>query len=132
MTREEAREVFLNRGFVNGLFNGDKWRDACVVISEWLEQEPCEDCIARQPLIERWNCCADMLLEEGDSAVVMKWIFDAPSVTPTHKKGKWIEVDTNRYTCSECCRCFTIDPEDNDISEFNYCPNCGLRMEDDE
>lgn len=48
------------------------------------------------------------------------------------KKARWIEVDTNMYTCSECCRCFTIDPEDNDISEFNYCPNCGLRMEDDE
>ena len=43
MTREEAKEVFLNRGFVNGLFDGDKWRQSCVVISKWLEQEPCED-----------------------------------------------------------------------------------------
>ena len=47
-------------------------------------------------------------------------------------KAQWIEVDTNMYTCSECCRCFVIVPEDNDISEFNYCPNCGLKMEDEE
>ena len=40
MTREEAKEVFLNRGFIDGIYNGDKWREACVVISKWLEQEP--------------------------------------------------------------------------------------------
>lgn len=45
MTREEAKEVFLNRGFIDGIYNGNKWREACVVISKWLEQEPrCKDC----------------------------------------------------------------------------------------
>lgn len=39
MTREEAKEIFLNRGFVNGIFDGDKWRESCVVISDWLKQE---------------------------------------------------------------------------------------------
>lgn len=55
MTREEAREIFLNRGFVNGLFDGDKWRQSIVVISEWLEQQPTAkenlvvgDCISRE------------------------------------------------------------------------------------
>lgn len=39
MTNEEAKEIFLNRGFVNGLFDGDKWRQSIVVISKWLEQD---------------------------------------------------------------------------------------------
>lgn len=40
MLRAEAKEVFLNRGFIDGIYDGDKWREACIVISEWLEQEP--------------------------------------------------------------------------------------------
>jgi len=47
MTYKEAKEIFLNRGFVNGLFDGDKWRQSIVVISKWLEQEPC-DCISKE------------------------------------------------------------------------------------
>ena len=39
MTREEAKEVFLNRGFINGIFDGDKWRQSVVVISGWLSQD---------------------------------------------------------------------------------------------
>lgn len=47
MTREEAKEIFLNRGYIKveggTIFDGDKWREACSVISKWLEEEPCED-----------------------------------------------------------------------------------------
>lgn len=45
MTREEAKNVFLNRGFIEvegcrgRIFHPDKWREACVVISEWLKEE---------------------------------------------------------------------------------------------
>jgi hypothetical protein len=48
MTREEAKEVFLNRGIIDGIYNGDKWREACIVISKWLEQEPIHDKIREQ------------------------------------------------------------------------------------
>lgn len=53
MTIKEAKEIFLNRGFVNGLFDGDKWRQSIVVISKWLEQEPCEDCRT----CNKWSEC---------------------------------------------------------------------------
>lgn len=46
----------------------------------------------------------------------------------SRKRGKWIEVDTNMHTCSNCSHCFTITPEDNQIWQFNYCPNCGSYM----
>ena len=43
MTREEAKDVFLNRGYVkvNGgeIFDGDKWRESIIVISEWLKEQ---------------------------------------------------------------------------------------------
>lgn len=43
MIREEAKEIFLNRGFIDGVYDGNKWREACIVISKWLEQEPILD-----------------------------------------------------------------------------------------
>lgn len=43
MTFTEAKEIFLNRGFVkvegNYIFDGDKWRQCIIVISEWLKQQ---------------------------------------------------------------------------------------------
>lgn len=46
MTFEEAKKVFLDRGlvYVEGgeIFDGDKWREACYVISQWLKQQPCD------------------------------------------------------------------------------------------
>jgi peptide subunit release factor 1 (eRF1) len=48
------------------------------------------------------------------------------------KKGKWIKVDTNTYTCSNCNHCFEIVPEVNHIQQFKYCPNCKIEMEVEE
>ncbi len=44
MTIEEAKKIFLNRGFIEvdggEIYNGEKWRQACLIISSWLKQEP--------------------------------------------------------------------------------------------
>ena len=44
MTITEAKTIFLNRGYieVNGgtIFDGNKWREACRVISKYLEDDP--------------------------------------------------------------------------------------------
>jgi len=54
MTIDEAKKIFLDRGFIDGVYDGNKWREACIVISEWLEQEPTTkndlgvDCISRE------------------------------------------------------------------------------------
>ena len=41
MTRKEAKQIFLSRGFIEveggTIYDADKWREACVIISEWLE-----------------------------------------------------------------------------------------------
>lgn len=60
MTREEAKEIFINRGYVNvkggTFFDGDKWRQSVEVITEWLKEQPCEDAISRQAVLEQINC----------------------------------------------------------------------------
>lgn len=104
-------------------------------LAEWLkdykrlkEQEPSEDCIARQPLIDNWNDCADMLMDEGDSGVVMRWILDVPSVTPVRKVGKW----ENGNPICPCCGEDKFKDLDADIWadwQPKYCPNCGSLME---
>ena len=58
MTREEAKEIFLNRGFINGIYDGNKWREACIVISEWLKEEP------------RWIPVSERLPKENDRYLV--------------------------------------------------------------
>ena len=73
MTREEAKEIFLNRGFIDGVYYGDKWREACVVISEWLkslEQEP------------RWIPVSERLPESCGMYIVTRKIYDCPDTAP--------------------------------------------------
>ena len=52
MTFEEAKKIFLNRGYVEvpggTYYDADKWREAITVISKWLEQEPCDDTVIRK------------------------------------------------------------------------------------
>jgi len=44
MTFEEAKTIFLNRGYIEvdggSYFDGNKWRESVIVISEWLKEEP--------------------------------------------------------------------------------------------
>lgn len=43
MTFEEAKKIFLNRGYIEvpggTYYDADKWRESISVISKWLEQE---------------------------------------------------------------------------------------------
>lgn len=130
MTFNEARDVFLNRGYVEveggQIFDGDKWRQCIVVISEWLKKEPCEDVISRQTAIDAVTKTSGI---RGDA---LKALYDLPPVTPQPKMGKWKRISIDKYVqhamayykCSVC---------DKDIiGTHNYCPNCGIKMEVEE
>lgn len=89
MTKEQILKVLKeNLKWQNYTDGNDSWdselKEAVTESIELLEQQPSDDCIARKPLIKNWECCADMLMDEGDSEIVMSWIFDAPPVTPIH------------------------------------------------
>lgn len=87
-----------------------------------------DDCISRQAVL-------DVTWEEPsytDALNVLTEIRDKikalPNVTPTERSGHWILLDGQSiyfdlYSCSECdVLCGT--------PTYNYCPNCGARMED--
>lgn len=79
-----------------------------------LEQEPCEDCISRQAVLDLVN--SDWKYEGLETA-----IGDLPPVTPQPKTGHWIPRNSFllQYECSECgCQ----------SEKYKYCPNCGRRM----
>jgi len=54
---------------------------------------------------------------------------------PEPKHGKWIEYSEafgfgglqEHIVCSECLEVFYL--VNNDTEKFNYCPNCGARMD---
>lgn len=55
-------------------------------------------------------------------AYIRRTVLDAPSVQPKMKMGKWIEhFNEDEYECDRC-------HEWSDC-QFDYCPNCGAKME---
>lgn len=62
MTFDEAKTIFLNRGYIEvtggSYFDGNKWRDSVVVISKWLKEEPCTDVLdkIRNEILEEKEC----------------------------------------------------------------------------
>jgi hypothetical protein len=125
MTREEAKEIFLNRGFVNGLFDGDKWRESVVVISKWLEQEPCDDCISREAVIEHYNSGEILQCNHVSRNNLLNYIEALPPVTPKPRTGHWIPVSERlpkpfRYVN---CTCHSlIDDREDWVVETFYLP----------
>lgn len=142
MTTEEYRQRMI-RAFQNA--NCDELIAVCVLPTEkefehleWLlkkhyKKEPCEDAISREDVIKAVDRHTfdtdDGLCLDEDISIILE---ELPPVKPTRNKGKWIEVDTNMYTCSNCSHCFEIVPEVNSIHQFKCCPNCGAEMGSEE
>jgi DNA-directed RNA polymerase subunit RPC12/RpoP len=114
MTREEALETLLDNaegGYVDV--------EEIKLVFAVLEQEPCEDCISRQAVLD---LIADYDLSMGQ---VVKSIHALPSVTPKQKMGHWRHYDGMLY-CSKCGAEFY-----DEIMEYTgdevpkHCPDCG-------
>jgi len=125
MTREEEEIMKLQ---TYKMFEGE---DTVYVrrddILELLEQEPCEDAISRQYLIERATSW-DKHFTDSERYVSLTDIRNAPSVTPSRPTGHWIfkhfDEDTGIPDSLWCSECRT--PQSGIYKRF--CPNCGCRM----
>ena len=123
MTREEATAFLYsiagNLGFTDSenytCKDGDKMREAIKV----LNQEPCDDAISRQAV---WDVMQELW---GTSGELMDMLMALPPVTPAGKAGHWQDVQ-GLFFCSEC------DDGFGEVFHWNYCPNCGAKMEDGE
>lgn len=102
-----------------------------------LEQEPCEDCVNRKDLD---NALYEHFHDEDSQTnmtdvslgAIRNFVRNFPSVTSQKPKtGHWIKIVVNRQHKIKCDKCDYI--EDEYITHIrNYCPNCGIRMEEEE
>jgi hypothetical protein len=112
--------------------------DEALELCHILEQEPCEDCVSRKKL----DKALYEHFHEEDSpnnitevrlGAVRNFVKNFPSVTPTRKKGKWINKSHTsdcgiKFVASECTCCGKRTFFDCDQLVYNYCPNCGSFM----
>lgn len=95
-----------------------------------ISQEPCDDCISRQAVLDLFNRSDEYSWE---MSLLKRKIEKMPPVTPAEKVGKWTrELIRNEYggcigakmICSEC-------GQDNGYDKrMNFCPNCGAKMQE--
>lgn len=135
MTREEAKEIFLNRGYIEveggTIFDGDKWREACSVISKWLEQEHCEDAISRDAAIKALDKILvkyKQFLHRGMVLELAVALIRVPTVQPKEKVGHWIDI-TNKNGTVIAVRCNRCGKSPKHAIKSDFCPNCGSPME---
>lgn len=91
------------------------------------------DLISRQAAIDDAHSQIWYRLNPNMKERIDTWLVNLPSVQPEQKTGRWIEqTDTQNdvyYVCSNCKEAFTLiegTPTDN---LYNYCPNCGAKMD---
>lgn len=113
-------KLMLMEANINGYAQGLK-------DSSKVEQEPCEDAISRQAVLD---LIADYDLSMGQ---VVKGIHALPPVTPRPKTGRWIAYEVRlpdrtilNYRCSVCGRKL-IGYTTETLSEAPFC-HCGAKM----
>jgi hypothetical protein len=94
--------------------------DALDMAIEALEQEPCEDCISRQAVIELVEGWWIGHTKEDDLATEIKSL---PSVTPQPKVGEWLK-NGDFCKCSNCHGNVLFSNK----KYYNYCYHCGAKM----
>ena len=98
---------------------------AIVEAIELLSQDPCDDAISRQAVL---NILDDMVIEyikenDFDKAQGVAWVkVQQLSSVSTEKTGRWIDTGSGQ----ECSECGEIQYGYDSFRK--YCPNCGARM----
>lgn len=114
MTKEEAIDILQNTSFFGRTV--DDIDTAIQMATKALEQEPCDDVISRQAVLNLAK--KGILISNGNFESVCKAINELPSVNST-KTGHWID----EFGGCECSECGCLEGGYSD-----YCPNCGARM----
>ena len=103
-----------------------------------LEQQPCEDCISREALLDKleepmnWTDSEAELQEQRDYEGFIELVKSMPSITPTRPKGKWIHWtdDYKDYVTCSCCE-YGEEGEVLLSDKTPFCPICGADMRGD-
>ena len=83
--------------------------------------------------------CPNGYSDTYDKACIIGVLEELPSAQPEREKGKWIygedEYGIDGYRCDKCGFFVPWDYAHtfiNYIEDYNFCPNCGARMEEDD
>lgn len=119
MTREEfVRKNSWVLGVIRdrcGLTQAEK--DYLTHAIEYLEQEPCEDCVSRAEALKN-------LALTNNKDDVYRMLTRLSPVTPIQKMGHWIHFAWSD-DCSECGW-----STGKYGSPTKFCPNCGAKMQE--
>lgn len=100
-----------------------------------LEQEPCEDTVSRQAVLDALRTCFDTycVYDENNGTDYIDYdeaideVLDLPSVTPKQKIGRWI--DDKCSVCGKGIEDLISSPEWYRNEEPKFCPYCGIKLE---
>jgi hypothetical protein len=140
MTREEAirelkilkEEYWDDDGYGHETKQYDDTMLALDIAIKVLEQQPCEDAVSRQAIIDEM----EKRHAEGD-CITKGFVKNMPPVTPQPKTGHWIDTNHHQYyndgdieTTELRCSCCNEEVEwDIALSHKPYyCENCGADM----
>ena len=98
--------------------------------SNTLQSVECVDAISRQMAINLVNvlyakCDTGDITDLRD--MIVAGLDYLPSAQPERKTAKWVKTEIG-WKCSNCTLCTNTKGK----NEFNFCPNCGARMEGSE
>jgi hypothetical protein len=135
MTKEEAIgyvNTQLDKAVDDADFMDDEMYEALQVIVKIAEQEPCEDTISRQVVLKEipalWNSNGD---KDYCMETLRDFVAELPPVTPTRKKGRWINerksVSTIGVRYCNCSKCGYVLRDSWGVAK-NFCPNCDADM----
>lgn len=92
------------------------------------------DLISRQEAIDIVHWYYRNMYGEDAERSICESIENLPSAEP--KRGKWLEteqpmgwIDVRCATCSECGKDYILDEYTIEDFGWNFCANCGAKME---
>ena len=140
MTREEKIEILEKEKAYMLSHGGDRQAEALDSAIKAIEQEPCDDCVRRQEVLDILDDTVKNYIKENDfdKAQGVAWVKaqKLPPVTPKPKMGRWIVNEWGNISCSECGCTALYDKVYPGESVFgkairvksNFCPTCGAKM----
>ena len=136
MTTEEAISIMnVIIHMLEPQYDTERVEDAVSMAIKALEQQPCEDAISREAVLDYIaKLLSGYLYEEerGRLEDFTTYIAEMSPVTPTRTKGRWIEqkdIHKHHYGWSFCSECGAFLMSSDGA---NYCSCCGAKMEVDE